>query len=410
MTFGSAAGRGRDRMVPRVLWVVVVLAACKPGAEPDPTAKLDLEAFQRDLADNVVLPLYRDFEAAASKLSDAVDAHTGALRTGPADAELRRAREAWADAMKLWQQAEVLQIGPAGPAKRAAGGQGLRDEIYSWPTVNPCRIDQETVLAKYGEPDFFSSRLVNVYGLDALEYLLFREDAGNDCPSKVAINSKKTWAALGDNEVRERRAGYAQAVAEQLAKDANRLRKAWDKSEGDFVSQLLRAGKPGSVYPKRRDALSDVFSALFYLDLRTKDRKLALPLGLSSKCPRATCPDALESPWAKHSKENIKANLVGFRSVYRGNATGASKSGYGFDDMLEELGMSALTKELSEDIAAAVHAVDELPDVLGTALESDPEPIRLLHGAVKRVTDKLKGEVVTALSLQVPAEAATDID
>ena len=35
------------------------------------------------------------------------------------------------------------QLGPAASAL-TTGGEGLRDEVYSWPTVNPCRVDQET--------------------------------------------------------------------------------------------------------------------------------------------------------------------------------------------------------------------------------------------------------------------------
>ena len=47
--------------------------------------------------------------------------------------------------MAAWQELEGLQIGPAGSSLSTIGGQDLRDEIYSYPNVNRCRSDQETV-------------------------------------------------------------------------------------------------------------------------------------------------------------------------------------------------------------------------------------------------------------------------
>ena len=34
-----------------------------------------------------------------------------------------------------------MQLGPAGSSLSAVAGADIRDEIYSWPTINPCRID-----------------------------------------------------------------------------------------------------------------------------------------------------------------------------------------------------------------------------------------------------------------------------
>ena len=80
--------------------------------------------------------------------------------------------------MAVWQQLELLQVGPAGLMGTVAGGDSLRDAIYSWPTVNTCRVDQES--ARRGFLNL-GAALVNVRGLDALEHLLFTTSADHTC-------------------------------------------------------------------------------------------------------------------------------------------------------------------------------------------------------------------------------------
>ena len=137
------------------------------------------------LADNVFAPTHAAFSDAADVLSTAAATHAAAVADGGDTAASRDAVEAaYGDAARALQHVELLQLGPAAGS---AGVQGefLRDELYSWPAVNTCRIDQELVAGEYGAPDFTDTRLVNVYGFDALEYLLFNDSAENRSESVV---------------------------------------------------------------------------------------------------------------------------------------------------------------------------------------------------------------------------------
>lgn len=49
-----------------------------------------------------------------------------------------------AQAFASWQENEVLQFGPAAPLA-VAGGQELRDQIYSWPLVSRCAVEETLV-------------------------------------------------------------------------------------------------------------------------------------------------------------------------------------------------------------------------------------------------------------------------
>ena len=141
------------------------------------------------------------FAAAADALDAAVTAYAGGA--APSDAQ-----GAWRAAALAWQAVEVMQVGPLAKGT-APGAQGLRDEIYSWPTVSPCRVDQEVVTERYADPGFFDAAVVNVYGLDALEYLLFRADAGNACDRQVRINADGDIQATSGDFVMDGRSYYS---------------------------------------------------------------------------------------------------------------------------------------------------------------------------------------------------------
>jgi predicted lipoprotein len=396
-------------------WLVVVtlvgaalgqpFLGCGPGetAEPSPEAAA-LERVLAQVGPGVVLPAIASFEQELLDLQAAVLGWQGALATGDGAAEREAAQLAWRAALDAWQELELLQLGPAGSSISVAGGQDLRDRVYAWPSLNRCRVDQETVIGAWAEEGFFADALVNVQGLGALEALLFGGPEENGCPAHTEPNASGAWAALGPAGVAQQRAGYAAAAVAELLVVAGALEDAWSPEGGDFGALLASAGEAGSPYGSDSEALGAVFDALFYLELRTKDRKLARPLGLRDECTGTSCVAEVEAQLAGASHACVAANLRGFRALFSGG------EGDGLDDLLEELGHG----DLSDAIFAALDAADVAAAALTTPIEvaatTDPAPAVALHDAVKRVTDLLKGDLATVLAVQIPAEAAGDND
>ncbi|MFW5921561.1 MAG: imelysin family protein [Polyangiales bacterium] len=379
------------------------------GGEAGP--EFDRNALLASVGENVILPTYAEFEEAATTLDERASAWSDAVEAGEdIDAARMDAQQAWREAMDVWQRAELLQVGPAGPAGEAVGGESLRDEIYSWPeSVNPCRVDQELVANAFEEDGFFDGALVNVYGLDALEYLLFYSEAENSCAPQVSINADGSWEALDAMQLQQRRATYAAAVAERLLEDAQRLHDAWDPDEGDFLGDFAQAGEDGSAYESARRAVDDLFAAMFYLDTVTKDQKLAEPTGIAESCSQAPCLDAVESPWAEHSKENVANNLRGFLHIMRGEMPDEGE-GPGFDAALGMVDAQDLADTMLDDTEAAIDSLDAVEGRFTEALQDDLESVRDVHAAVKAITDNLKMELVMRLGLQVPMSGGGDTD
>ena len=141
-------------------------SASTTGGSADVTARDVLES----IALRVIVPTTASFQSTTGELRDVVAQYAAAVDENhlAAGVELAAAQDAWQAAMGVWQRLEVMQIGPAAPASSAIAGGNMRDEIYSWPTVDTCSVDRRLVAEDYENPDFFVTQLVMAYGLDAL--------------------------------------------------------------------------------------------------------------------------------------------------------------------------------------------------------------------------------------------------
>lgn len=331
---------------------------------------------------------YGEFQTAA----DALVTATGAYADTPNDANRAAARAAWERAIDIWQRAEMLRFGPTA-AFDVLGGRGMREQIYAWPDVSRCLIDQQIVSRAY-ENGGVANLSTNARGLAAIEYLLFSTSTDNGCPATEAINAMGTWAALSADEVTRRKAAYARAAAQDVAARARALTAAWEPN--GFLQQLTTAGRGSTLFVTQQSALSAVAEGPFHLDTDTKDLRLAAPAGVRN-CTMMTCPDAMESQWADRGKRHLRNNIAGARLILEGCAAGG---GLGFDDLLESAGAGSLATEMRNDLNAADAAINAIPgESLRQALANDRAAVVRAHDAVKALTDFLKMEFSATLQI-----------
>jgi uncharacterized protein len=378
-------------------------SASTTGGSADVTVRDVLES----IALRVIVPSTATFESVATELQATVDLYAAAVAADPAAAapELATARVAWREAMGAWQRLEVMQIGPAAPSTSAIAGENLRDETYSWPTVDTCTVDRRLVGEDYAADDFFVSQLVVAYGLDALEYLLFVHDQNHTCPSQVQLDGP--WSGLGFDEIQRRRGAYALRVAQGIADRAEALATRWSPEGDDFAALLANPG-PDSPFDTETIALDDVFRAMFYVDKQTKDAKLGRPLGIQEGCASPPCANLFESPFGSMSAAAIAENLEALELLVVGGSDPGTSAG--FDDLLINADHLALANELLGKIDVATAMARGLEQPLQQLVVTDPAQVQALYDAVKDVTDILKGPFVMTLMLTIPAEGAGDVD
>jgi predicted lipoprotein len=343
--------------------------------------------------------------AGAATASAELDAAAATLAASPSEQTEAAAREAWKKAIGLWQQAEVIRVGPAGPT--TAGGEGLRDYVYSWPLVSRCLVEQNLVSQEYAETSFAATALVNTRGLAAAEYLLFYDGSDNACSASSSINVQGTWNALGPVEIAARKRAYASVVAYDVAQKTGEIHARWAGADG-FGAALANAGASSSPFDSDQAALNAVSDGLFYVEVEVKDMKLGLPLGKVDACPGSTCPGSVESLYARVARDHVRNNLVGFERVWAGCDAAAAT---GFDDLLRSVGSGDLADRMAASLDGAIAAADALESAdFVTLLETDKAGLEALHTAVKSLTDLLKTEFVTVLDLELPKSVEGDND
>jgi predicted lipoprotein len=362
----------------------------RPGADAG-SGSFDRQALLATAANEVIVPTLAEFEAKTIALAAAVEARCQA----PGEGAVAASRAAWRAAAAVWQRAELMRVGPAN-----MDGGALRDRIDSWPVVSGCAVDQE-VMARWQSPQAhdLSTKLTNRRGLPALEYLLFHDDLASTCATAPA-----GWTALSEDDRRAARCGYAVAAAADLRGGAQALHAAWT---GGYATTFAQAGSSGSPFSNAHEAVNLLSDAFFVLDTDVKDRKLGRPAGIqmgSCPTPMAPCPQDVESPWSNHSRENVLANLRGFQTLFAGG------QGVGFDDFLVASGAPELAAKLATDLAAAIAAVEAIPEPLAVAVVEDNQTVRAAHAAVKLVTDSLKGQFLVVLALDLPDDLGDDTD
>lgn len=401
------------------LALLLTCAACSSStgvADPTLSGSSTADSFDRNamlanFANTIILAGYQDLSSTAEALEDAIELYRDALAANDPNAasRLADARAAFDLAMDACQAAELFQVGPAGSSASAIAGQDRRNKIYSWPTTNACRVDQELVEGRFlTAADYVSGELVNVTGLDALRQLLYDDDNTNSCPAGTDINLNGSWDALVQSGgLPLRRAEYALVLARDIAIEARALFQQWSPSGQNFSMQLAQAGQGGSVYSSAQQAVNEVYFALFYLELITKDLKVALPLGINS--PSGPQPESAESAFARRDVRNILVNLRTAQRFILGNRPNESAA-IGFDDMLSSLGAATLSQQLVQETATAIQAFEALPTSIAVAIANQPAQTTAAFESLKRVTDILKGQFASVLNLRVPAQGAGDND
>jgi uncharacterized protein len=389
------------------------------AAENTATATFSGNELLRQVGCQVILPTYASFVTSANALVASLDTYVTDIEVGnDAVDSLEEAKIQWAAAMQVWQQAEVYQVGPSASLadlEVAVGAQGLRDEIYSWPTVNPCGVDQDIVTDKYATDDFFDARGSDRYGLDAAGYLLFFQEADNHCSVINSINTQGTWGDISAEDLKQKRALYAHAVATNVEDRAIEIHNAWKQDAGNFIEDFATAGQVGSSYATVEEALNDLSDALFYIEKDVKDFKLAKPAGIQG-CSQVSCPDDVEAPFSRVSRDNIIANLEAAQKVFLGASPGTEA--VGFDDFLRDRDPSDVADAMTANLAATIQAAQDMDSTLYEAASSVTEeecaagndPICHTYYTLKGFTDDLKTRFVEILELNLPVEASGDAD
>lgn len=381
------------------------------------TTSFDESALLANLVDNVMTPTFVAFKEQAEKNSTTLAAYCDVEKSVAAGDSAEQARldalataqSSWRITTALWQQAELMQIGPL-----AANEGELRNLIYSWPAKSACGVDQDTAYYEDGvinldqsRPYDIKNRTATRRGLVSLEHLLFSSELDHSCT--IANDALADWNSRPDGERRVARCEFALEVANDLVDNSKVLLEKWQGETG-YAVELKKAGEPDNSFESAHAAVNVITNAMFYADKQLKDQKLAIPLGyFSNSCGLEACPQDVESPIAANSLANMKANLAAFEKLFTGNGTEAENT-TGFDDFLDFEDGSDIKEAMLKGIQDSNAAIDAIDGNLQQALVNEKEKVEHTHAKVKDITDQFKHDFINKLALELPKTSAGDND
>lgn len=372
------------------------------GADFDTGKTVDTEfneqALITNITENIISPVFTTFKEVAVTQHQQIATYCEAVKSDSIENTLVDAQQSWRNTMLVWQQAEMMQVQPL-----IQNENKLRNDIYSWPDIFTCGVDQDTIYFSEGEfngqPYNIDNRRANRKGLYALEYLLFNQSNNHSCQ----VTAPEGWNDLTAEQITVARCEFATEVARDVTINADRLVSAWTSFSNDIKS----AGQDGSSFATAHDAINHLSDAMFYLDSITKDAKLATPLGLvSNSCGSQACPEEVESNFANHSIENLIQNLKAFDQLF----TGGGENSTGFVDYLNYAGDTDTADKMTAAINTAIEQLESYQVTLAQALTTNEAQVEATHQNVKAITDELKTDFIQSLALELPKTAAGDND
>ena len=349
----------RSRLLLASLASALVLTACGdddesvtgPGGE-----SYDFGPILEDFANNVVIPTYRDLDAAAATLAAAV----AALRDNPTDATLEAARDAWVAARVPWEASEGFLFGPV-------DFNGYDPALDSWP-VN--RTDLDGVLASDNDlgAEYVNGLDGTLKGFHTIEYLLF-DEGGSKTPADFT----------------ERQFDYLVASTRVLEQTASDLHDSWIPSGGNFVSKVVGAGSGSDIYPSQRSAVQEIVNGMIGICDEVANGKIADPF--SEQDPRL-----VESQFSFNSLEDFQNNMRSVRNAYSGDYHGSE--GTGLDEFVA-LRDADLDSRLKREVEAAIDEIGRISNPFRDAIASDADQIEKAQQAIARVQQTLEEDVLT---------------
>lgn len=375
----------------------LTLVACEnKGGEVTSDKEVALQQAVTPYVNNTVVATYSAMADAGLTLLEQCEQILAKVEAGEDYSKLMAdAGTSWRAMRKHWEQSEAFLYGPA-------SAHNIDPHIDSWPldfnAMNALLHDQERMAAIEEEGGSYVGDKLGyaLKGFHAAEYLLFEsvEQDGR------AVGTGRPHAA----NLTHAEAVYLLGIVEDLTQQAILLEYAWagevsaakqalldegevEPYEDRYGSQMINAGKAGSIYVTYQEAAEEIIAGCIDIAGEVADLKMGNPYISSTAEQR----DYIESPYSCTSTIDFADNIRSIQHAYCGSQAGdRSISNYVYQQNAE---LDARVRKAIED---AIKAIEQIGDFENTA-QNNP----LVKAAIDQVSaleEVLDKEVLPLLS------------
>ena len=346
------------------------ITSCDENEEPDIDFNQLTTKALSDFVNVVANPLYADFESLSLQLKSDVEA----LTANPTAANLEKARNSWKSIRVVWEQSEGFLIGPVDE-------NNYDPYLDTWPTdynamdnlmasTTPITLNY---LAGLDDPD--SEAELTLRGFHPLEYLLWGL-SGNKLYSEITARQKE----------------YMVALAGDINNNVSKLKASWLPGPTYYGNEIVNAGKSGSIYDSKKDALEEIANALIGICVEVGEGKMLDPF---SPSPDSTI---TESPYAHNSFTDFKNNIIGARNVY--TCTYKSTTGKSLSDIVKA-NNAALDLEIKSKFDLAINSFNGFTTSFEQAIYKDRPKVQNTIDALTSLQETIDIKLIAYLQQYV---------
>lgn len=335
-----------------------VLSSCKK--DDDNPNSYDYASQISNIADNVILKTYADFDAKSVSLAISL----ALLKTSPTQSNLDAARLAWKEARKPWEKSEGFLFGPVDV-------QGIDPSIDSWP-VNV--IDLNAVLNSSATLDknYINSLEGTLKGFHTIEWLLFGE------------TGDKTIGNFTNREF-EYLAGCSAALQDAV----HQLYEAWSPTGQNYVSKLATAGNGSNIYTSQKAALEELLNGIITIADEVGNGKINDPFTEQNVGKE-------ESRFSANSKADFADNIRSIKNVWLGDYDASNN--LGFSSIVVDRNKADLDLKVRTQIDEAIQSIENIPGTFSTAIFQHPDEVQNAQNKVRTLQQTLESEVKPLIS------------
>ena len=328
----------------------------------------DRKALLTNWANNIIIPLYDNFNTNLNLLSDEV---TKFNETPNLD-NLKLVREKWLDAYKSWQHVEMFNLGKA-------------EETYFQSKMNVYPSDKERIERNLTNETYNLDNPNNndAQGFPALDYMLYGSDESDEkIVDKYLLENKKYNT-------------YLSSLIDKMVSNTSVVVNDWNQNKDTYINSTENTST-SSINKITNDFI-------YYYEKLFRANKIGIPAGVFSG---SKLPDRVEGYYSKiYSKDLALEAMSAIENFFVGKKYNSEEKGESLESYLNFLNSekngTSLSKSITDQFKVAKETIDKLNNDFASQVNEDNNKMLVAYDEIQKGVVFMKTNMLQSLSISV---------
>ena len=328
----------------------------------------DRKALLTNWANNIIIPLYDNFNTNLNLLSDEV---TKFNETPNLD-NLKLVREKWLDAYKSWQHVEMFNLGKA-------------EETYFQSKMNVYPSDKERIERNLTNETYNLDNPNNndAQGFPAIDYMLYGTDESDEkIVDKYLLENKKYNT-------------YLSSLIDKMVSNTSVVVNDWNQNKDTYINSTENTST-SSINKITNDFI-------YYYEKLFRANKIGIPAGVFSG---SKLPDRVEGYYSKiYSKDLALEAMSAIENFFVGKKYNSDEKGESLESYLNFLNSekngTSLSKSITDQFKIAKETIDKLNNDFASQVNEDNNKMLVAYDEIQKGVVFMKTDMLQSLSISV---------